>query len=389
MKAIRNPKNEEKLILQNKNKYPSVISERELKIYYARAMDSIKHSEIIEDDRLINDALKQKGFSLINPYEKQNIPIQKAGGLIENNFALLKESDVLIANLTKKDYQYIGAIFEIAQAVNLGIPTMVCIGNSNLENRYYLQFYSDFICNTIDEAITYIWRCLSLEGINHQLKEEKTFYDHIAVNYETLSRKTYQDKDADIDRYEKEREQLKEKLRYYCHDKTVLELGCGTGDWTKFIAEVSKSVVCIDASQNMIKRAKERFTDSTIQPYFIQGDFLDETLHIEPCDIVVSYFALSFLPPPIQINLLSNMKKWVKKDGCCLFGESMKFALLPSIGLGCRKIQRRTIDKKEYFLYKEYFSPDQLQKLLVLNGFRVIDLPSDVRWFTFCAVQFS
>ena len=363
------------------------ITKSKLNVYYARAMDGIEPHIIIEDERLVKTALSRRGLLITNPYSEQKVQIEQVDHLVQNNIKLLKKSDILLVNLSIQNYTYIGAVFEIVQAANLCIPIVAYIGNSNFKNRYYLHFYCSFICKTIDEAVEYIWRCWTSEGISSQLKEEIEFYDKIATERGKTTRKPYEGKKSDIDRYEKEREQLKQKLRDYCRDKKVVELGCGTGEWTQVIAEVSTSLTCIEASSNMIIRTKDRLRESPIQPSFINGDFFDETLSIAPCDVIVSYFTLSFLPAFVQNTLLSVMKKLALKDGYFLFGESIQISTLPSIGLGRIRIQMRKVCGKEYVIYKEHFTPVQLQRVLKTNGFKITDSPDDVRWFTFCAAK--
>lgn len=370
-----------------KKKRQSDMVKRNLTVYYARAMDGVESSKILQDECLVKSALNSKGLFIANPYSEQKFQMEQVDHLVQNNLKLLKNSDVLLANLSLQSYTYIGAVFEILQAANLGIPIVACIGNSNLGSRYYLHYYCSFICSTIDEAVEYMWRCWTSEGVNQQLKEEMEFYDKIAAQVGEVTRKQYKSKKLDIGRYERERNRLKEKLRDYCHEKNALELGCGTGEWTQVMTEVAKSVTCIESSQNMITRAKERLEKSPIQPFFINGDFFDDTLSIEPCDVVVSYFTLSFLPPLVQNTLLSVMKKWASKDGHFLFGESIQISTLPSIGLGLQRMQTRKVRGKEYVIYKEHFTPVRLQKLLNANGFRIIDSPDDVKWFTFCATK--
>jgi SAM-dependent methyltransferase len=369
-----------------KKRYLDTIK-RELKVYYARAIDDIDYSEILRADLRIQKAINQKGFFLVNPYKKTSISVEQLGNIVDKNTELLKESDVLLADLTIKDYTYIGAIFEIVQAVNFGIPTVICVGNTNYKNRLYLHHYCDFICRTVDEGFEYIWRFLSHDGIEHQLREEEEFYEAIAANYYEESRKTYADKEKDIEKYERERITLREKLEKYCRNKSVLELGCGSGDWTQTITEVAKSVTCIDISTYMINEAKKRLIRSPIQPYFICGDFLDETLSIEPCEVVVSYFTLSLFPPIIQNILLSNMKNWVTTGGYFLFGESMQISTISSIGMGRRRIQCRTVGRRDYIIYKDHFSPDRLQALLNMHQFEVFDISSVFRWFAFCCAH--
>jgi len=358
-----------------------------LKIYYARAMDNIDNYEIINDDIQTQNAINQKGFSLVNPYESKDVSVVHPGTIIEKNTQLLQDSDVLIANLSIKNYTYIGAIFEIVQAINLKIPTVICVGNTNYRKRLYFHYYCDFICKTISEGLEFIWRFFTYDGIEHQLKEEEAYYQAIATNYEYKSRKIYIDKKSDLDKYEQERIILRKKLKEYCKNKSVLELGCGSGDWTQTIVEVAKAVTCIDVSSCMIAEAKKRLNNSPIQPDYICGDFIDETLTIEPCEIVVSYFALSFLPPIVQNIFLSKIKNWITPGGCILFGESMHISTIPSVGIGCRRIQYRTVGDKKYVMFKEHFSPDRLRKLISTHQLKVFDFSDNFRWFSFCCAQ--
>lgn len=368
-----------------KNKPEPDVPKCDVKVYYARPMDGIDGSKIIEDEHEIRAALSRKGFSIVNPYRGQDIQIEDAEKLVHKNTELLKNSDVFLANLSLRNYTYVGAVFEIVQAAELGIPIVLCIDNSNLENRYYLRYFCSFICRSIDEAVEYMWRCCTPEGIAHQLKEEKEFYDKIATERGKVTRKPYQSKESDIEKYERERRQLKDKLRHYCRDKNVLELGCGTGEWTQVMVQVARSVTCIESSRNMITRAKERLGEVGSHLHFIQEDFFDERFSVEASDAIVFYFTLSFLPPLLQNRLLSLAKKWVSTDGYFLFGESIQISTLPSIGLGRQRIQTRRASGKAYAIYKEHFTPYRLRKLLDASGVTIMDLPEDVRWFTFCA----
>jgi SAM-dependent methyltransferase len=370
--------------------YELCVAAHALRIYYARAMDGTDATKIRDDECSLMTALQRKGLpeeSFVNPHTSQAVPIEEADRLVDDNLKLLKASHIVLANLSLQNYTYVGAIFEMAQAANLGRPIVACIGSSSLDNRYYLHRYCDFICRTIDEAVEYIRRCWTLEGINHQLNEEREFYDKIAIERGIATGKPYKNKELDIDRYKREKDHLKEKLRDYCRDKIVLELGCGTGEWTQVVADVAKSVTCIESSRNMIERAKQRLAKSLIQPNIIHGDFFDETSSVEPADVILSYFTLSFLPPKAQSSLLSLMKKRASRNAKFLFGESIQISTLPSIGLGHQRIQTRGACGKEYMIYKEHFTPYRLERILTANGFRVADSSDDGRWFTFCAAQ--
>jgi trans-aconitate methyltransferase len=74
-------------------------------------------------------------------------------------------------------------------------------------------------------------------------------------------------------------------------DEVILDLGCGTGDLTGRIAELSREVVGVDSSPDMIKRAREKYPSVA----FITGDardfFIDRAF-----DAVFSNAVLHWVP---------------------------------------------------------------------------------------------
>src|SRR4051812_12491355 len=70
-------------------------------------------------------------------------------------------------------------------------------------------------------------------------------------------------------------------------DRDVLELGCGTGKNTKFLAEHARQVIAMDFSEGMIARAHQRLATSNVR--FIKHD-VRETWPVEGAsvDVVVA-----------------------------------------------------------------------------------------------------
>ncbi len=65
-----------------------------------------------------------------------------------------------------------------------------------------------------------------------------------------------------------EQNQIKEELKRLLAGKSVLEIACGTGYWTKYIAEVAKNITGIDISDEVLEIARSK----NIQAQFINGD---------------------------------------------------------------------------------------------------------------------
>lgn len=354
-----------------------------LRIYYARAMDGIEPLAIVADERSTVEALQVRGISIVNSYTVEESGLEDAAEVAEANLALLQQSHLLLANLSLQGYTYVGAVFEIVQAVEAGLPVVVYVGNTGFENRYYIHAYADFICSSLDEAAEYVYRCFSSEGTSRQIRETKDYYSSVADEYEDKVVNPYAEIPCERGEYLRERRQLKTRLRHYCRAKRVLELGCGTGEWTQAIAEVASSIVCVEASARMISETKRRLEHAAATISFLNEDFLDDTLPVEPCDVIVSYFAVSFLSPAAQRRLLLNMKKWLVSGGLILFAESRQIAPSPSLGHGDRRIQKRISHGNEFLIFKQRFTETQMKKLFLGEGFTIRDLGANGKWFVF------
>ena len=97
----------------------------------------------------------------------------------------------------------------------------------------------------------------------------------------------YQDKD-----YEKECDFIEELFRKYnCQPRTILDLGCGTGNHALILAKRGYKVTGIDRAVNMlgIARGKAEAADTCVE--FIEGDVTNVILD-KKFDAVVSMFAV-------------------------------------------------------------------------------------------------
>ena len=74
----------------------------------------------------------------------------------------------------------------------------------------------------------------------------------------------------------------------------VLELACGTGQWTSLLAARSRTVTAVDASTEVLAIARERTTSANVE--FIRADLFDWTPP-RRYDTVFFAFWLSHVPP--------------------------------------------------------------------------------------------
>jgi ubiquinone/menaquinone biosynthesis C-methylase UbiE len=93
--------------------------------------------------------------------------------------------------------------------------------------------------------------------------------------------------------------------------ESALEIGCGTGTFTRRLAASTQRVVGLDLSPQMIRLAKERSVDCPNIEYML-GDLLQLTLPQESFGFVVSIATLHHLPTE---QALVKMKSLVAPGG--------------------------------------------------------------------------
>jgi ubiquinone/menaquinone biosynthesis C-methylase UbiE len=95
------------------------------------------------------------------------------------------------------------------------------------------------------------------------------------------------------------------------HCERVLEIGCGTGEFTRLLAQRARSVVAVDLSPQMLRLAREQSTEHSNIEY-MAGDVMQLELPSESFDCVVSIATLHHLPLK---QALMKMKDALKPGG--------------------------------------------------------------------------
>ena len=112
----------------------------------------------------------------------------------------------------------------------------------------------------------------------------------IAYDYEIW----YQTVGSQADKQEKAL--LKRLLRVFSTAESVLEVGCGTGHFTRWFSQQGMQVVGLDLSRAMLEEAN-RFRSSLL----LQGDALKLPFRSNSFDIIALITTLEFLPDPIAV----------------------------------------------------------------------------------------
>lgn len=358
---------------------------RTLSVYYARAMDAAEEDDLHADDASVRDAMEKAGFRIVNPYlGEAEVPIDSQG-LVEGNSAIMAEASVLVANLSRPHYAYVGVWFEMAEAYARRIPVVAWVGSTGYERHHYLKAHCEFIGEDVETVVEYLSRACTPAGVAAQLAEAQAYYDAIAGSYGRTARKTYPGgRNA---QYVLERDRLAERLVESCCGKRVLELGCGDGDWTASIAKSARQVCCVDASPSMIAHAKKRLVSAPIQPQFIQCDVFDRAMRFDGYDVIVVFFLLGFMPRRAQRALLSRIRGACDVGAVVLFAESVRQSAEPSRGLDAVRLQARNFEGRRFVICKEVFSGRALASRVSSAGLEVVEELRPASWFSFCTAK--
>ena len=99
------------------------------------------------------------------------------------------------------------------------------------------------------------------------------------------------------------------------HDAlSVLDLGCGNGALTKKISDLGMNVIGMDASEELLKVARENYPDLT----FIKGDATNFEL-AENVDVVLSNAVFHWIHQEKQMQMLKCVYKAMKDGGQFVF----------------------------------------------------------------------
>lgn len=111
-------------------------------------------------------------------------------------------------------------------------------------------------------------------------------------------------------------EELSRRLR---PDMRVLELGCGGGRISRYVAPLVAELVCTDVSRAMVAEARQNLaTFPNVQVAVTNGfalpEFGDATF-----DVVFAQGVLGYIDPNPAIALLDEVRRVLRHDGVCVF----------------------------------------------------------------------
>ncbi|MFX1534863.1 MAG: class I SAM-dependent DNA methyltransferase [Promethearchaeota archaeon] len=131
-------------------------------------------------------------------------------------------------------------------------------------------------------------------------------FEYLAKYYDLI----YNDKD-----YKNEVTFIEDIFKNTHKPKKILELGCGTGNYTQILLERGYEITGVDISENMLEIAKEKCTCN-----FIRGSIRDISIN-DRFDACIAMFAvMGYITENSDIvKVLNNIRRHLKPNGLFVF----------------------------------------------------------------------
>jgi ubiquinone/menaquinone biosynthesis C-methylase UbiE len=133
----------------------------------------------------------------------------------------------------------------------------------------------------------------------------------------------------------------------------LLDVGCGTGHWSSFFAELGYQVTGIDISAKMIEVARAAAPECS----FRVADACQLPFSDASFDVVASMATMEFIPDPA--NAIREIVRCAKPGGILLIGTLNRLAALN---------RRRLSEGKQPYASAHLFSPSELRTFLARWG---------------------
>jgi len=158
-------------------------------------------------------------------------------------------------------------------------------------------------------------------------------------------------------------------LRGEVRDADVLELACGTGLWTRHLAETNARVVAVDASPEVLAINRARVRSANVE--YVEADIFSWK-PTGTFDVVFFSFWLSHVPPGQFDAFWDGVRVALRPGGRAFFVDSLleqsstarDHGLLDQSGV----VRRRLNDGREFEIVKVFYDPADLEHRLFQRG---------------------
>jgi len=162
----------------------------------------------------------------------------------------------------------------------------------------------------------------------------------------------------------------------------ILDVGCGAGRNSFFLAQEGFSLVGLDISANALKLATERARREKTQCMFVMGTFLRLPFPDGYFDAAFSSYAIENVSLQLIRRALSEMKRVVKKEGLLLvtlhspkhwrFGQGKELAYHEFLTF-------QMIKNSKVEIVTHFFDREEAERLLQDTGLKILSMREILR----------
>jgi demethylmenaquinone methyltransferase/2-methoxy-6-polyprenyl-1,4-benzoquinol methylase len=204
------------------------------------------------------------------------------------------------------------------------------------------------------------------------LTEQVAYYDARAPEYEDwwFRRGRYALPADEAARWFADVAEVETALESFGPTGDVLELACGTGLWTRRLAQQATHVVAVDGAAAMLDHNRARLpVTSKASVAYVQANLFSWRPPAAAFDAVVFGYWLSHVPDERMADFWHGLRGALRDGGRVFFVDSAPhpgLSVWPSAGTE----ERQLSDGRRFTVVKRYRTPEVLQDLLAALGWR-------------------
>ena len=202
------------------------------------------------------------------------------------------------------------------------------------------------------------------------LQEQLAYYGARAKEYDESIQgiRSTNAAQPEFDEANQEWQNIVNALRVLSPIDEVLELACGTGIWTEELINISRSIVAVDGSTEMIEVNRAKHGTAKIDYQCID---LFQWAPDRQYDLVFFAFWLSHVPPSHLASFLNRVARATKPGGRIFIVDEPKIDSNISGSNEAGLFQHRVLsDGRSFQIIKVYYDPKEIEQELLRQGFK-------------------
>jgi SAM-dependent methyltransferase len=221
------------------------------------------------------------------------------------------------------------------------------------------------------------------------LDEQMAYYRARAPEYDEwfLREGRYDQGPEHRNQWFREVKEIETVLQSTVRGAEVLELACGTGLWTRRLAENNRRIVAVDASPEVIAINRERVRSDHVE-YRIADIF--SWVPANKFDVIFFSFWLSHVPPARFDAFWNSVRSALRPGGQAFFIDSLLEPTTSAVDHGpvdqSGVVHRRLNDGREFDVVKIFYEPAVLERRILDLGWQGW-VRSTARFFLYGAVS--